>query len=65
MIKIGRLRWLGKVFRMQGIDPCRNLTLLEPEGTRQVGKLRLRWFGSVEEDLNNMGVRNWRHKLQD
>ena len=64
-IKIGRLRWLGHVFRMQELDPCRKLTLLKPEGTQHVGKPRLRWFESVEEYLQNMGVRNWRRKSQD
>jgi len=33
VIKIRRLRWLGHVFRMQELDPCRKLTLLKPEGT--------------------------------
>ena len=25
VIKIGRLKWLGHLFRMQELDPCRNL----------------------------------------
>ena len=25
MIKIGRLRWLGQLFRLQELDPCRKL----------------------------------------
>ena len=32
VIKIGRLRWLVRLFRMQEVDPCRKLTLLKPEG---------------------------------
>jgi hypothetical protein len=32
-MKIGRLRWLGHLFRMQKLDPCRKLTLLKPEDT--------------------------------
>jgi hypothetical protein len=28
-------------------------------------KLRPRWLESVEEDLKNVGVRNWRCKWQD
>jgi hypothetical protein len=32
VIKIGRLVWLGYFFRMQELDPCRQLTLLKPEG---------------------------------
>jgi len=45
--------------------PCRKLTLLKPEGTRHVRKPKLSWPDSIEEDLKNMGVRNWRHKSQD
>jgi len=44
---------------MQELDPCRKLTLLKTEGTR-VGKPKLRWLESVEKDLKNMGMRNWR-----
>jgi hypothetical protein len=36
VIKTGRLRWLGHVFRMQEVGPCRKLTVLKPEGTRRV-----------------------------
>jgi len=34
MIRTGRLRRLGHLFRMQepDMDPCRKLTLLKPEG---------------------------------
>ena len=37
MIKIGRFRWLGQLFRMQEWDPCRKHTAVKPEGTRRVG----------------------------
>jgi hypothetical protein len=62
LIKIERLRWLGYPCRMQELDPCRQLTVLKPEGTRRVGKRKLRWLKSVEEDVKKMGVRNWRRK---
>jgi hypothetical protein len=65
VIKIGRLRWLGHLFRMQELDPCRELTLYKAEGTRRVGKPRARWLESVETDLRKMGVKNWRRKAQD
>jgi len=46
---------------MQELDPCKQLTLLKPKGTRRVKrKPSLMWLGSVEEDLKNMGVMNWR-----
>jgi hypothetical protein len=65
VIKIGRLRWLGHLFRMQGLDPCKKLTLYKPEGTRRVRKPRARWLESVETDLRKTGVKNWRRKAQD
>ena len=62
VIKIGRLRWLGHFFRMQGLEPCRKLTVLKAEGTRRAGKPKLRWTESAEEDLKKTGGRNWRHE---
>jgi hypothetical protein len=56
---VGRLRRLGQAFRMQELDPCRKLTVLKPEGTRRVGKRRLMWLESVEEDLKKTDVRHW------
>jgi hypothetical protein len=65
VIKIGKLRWLGHLFRMQELELCRNLTLYKPDGTRRVGKPRARWLESVETDLKKMDVKNWRRKTQD
>jgi hypothetical protein len=58
VIKLGSLRCLGDLFRMQGLDHCRKLTLPKLEGIRCVGKPRLRWLESVEEDLKNRDVGN-------
>ena len=41
VMKTGRMRWLGHLFRMQELDPCRKLTVLKPEGTRRLGKPKL------------------------
>jgi len=38
VIKVGILWWLGQLFRMQELDPCRRLTFLKPEDTQSVGK---------------------------
>jgi len=48
VIKIGQLRWLGHLFRMPELDPCRKRILLKPECTQLVGKHKLRWLESVE-----------------
>jgi hypothetical protein len=50
---------------MQEPDPCRKLTLHKPEGTRCIGKPRARWLEPAETDLRKMGIKNWRHKMQD
>ena len=42
VIKIGRLRCLGHLFRGQELSPCRKPTLLKPDGNRHVRKLKLR-----------------------
>ena len=56
------MRWMGQLVRMQELNPCRKLALLEPGGTRSVGKPKLRWFESVQEELNKI---DWRRKSQD
>jgi hypothetical protein len=50
VITTGRLRWLGHLCKMQELYPSRKLAVLKPEGTRCVGKPKLRWLESVEED---------------
>jgi hypothetical protein len=37
VIKTGILRWTGHLFRMQEMEPCKELTLLKQEDTRRVG----------------------------
>jgi len=49
-IKIGRLMRLGRLYRMQDLDPCRKLNFLKPEVTRRVGKPKMKWLESLEEE---------------
>jgi hypothetical protein len=41
VMKTGRMKWLGQLFRMQELDPCRKFTVLKPVGTRCLGKPKL------------------------
>ena len=50
-IIIGRQKWLGRLFRMQEMDPCRRLVLLKPKGSGAVGKPQLSLLECVEENL--------------
>jgi hypothetical protein len=59
------MRWLGHLFRKQVLDPCRKVTVLKSDDTRRVGKHRLMWLGSVEENVKNIGMRNWRRRSLD
>jgi hypothetical protein len=65
VMKIGPLRWLGHLFRIQEQNPCWDLTLHKPEGTGRVGRPAVRWLHSVEGHVKIMGFRNWRQKSQD
>ena len=41
-IKIGSLRWLGQLFKIQEMDPCSKLTVLKQQSSRRAGKPKLR-----------------------
>jgi len=67
-IKKGRLRWLGHVERMSEESVVKRLYQNTPEGSRSVGRPRLRWMDDVREDLRRMGVTNLRihaHRRDD
>jgi hypothetical protein len=41
VMEMRRLSWLGQLFRIQELNTFRHFTLLKPEDTRRVGKLKL------------------------
>ena len=62
VIKIGKLRWLGHLCRIQELEPCRKLTAVRAEGAGRVGKPKMRWLGSLREDMKKIGVRKGRRE---
>ena len=59
-IKGQRIRWLGHLERMEEDRMLEKIFTQELEGTRRRGKLRKRWKGEVDRDLQVLGVRRWR-----
>jgi hypothetical protein len=51
VIKAGRLRWLGHLYRANETDPCRKVTFTKIEGRRKKGRPPVRWLDSVEQNL--------------
>jgi hypothetical protein len=64
VIKAGRLRWLGHLYRANETDPCRKVTVTKTEGRREKGRPPIRWLDSVEQDLRLLGIQGWRNKAR-
>jgi hypothetical protein len=65
VIKAGRLRWLGHLYRANKTDPCRKATFTKIEGRRKKRIPTIRWLDSVEQDLRVLGIQGWRNKAQE
>jgi hypothetical protein len=65
-IKINRLKWLGHVRRKDESLLCRKLTFSQLEGSREKGRLKLRWLDDDDlQDLRIVKVTVWWEKAQD
>jgi hypothetical protein len=65
VIKAGRLRWLGLLYRANETDQCRKVTFTKAEGRRIKGRPPFRWLDSVEQDLRALGIQEWRNNAQE
>ena len=64
-VKARRIRWLGHVQRMEENRVPKKVLCSKPEGSRSVGRPRLRWLDDVEADLKELGVKSWKKKAKD
>ena len=63
-IKAQRIKWLGRIQRMDQARPTRKLLDWKPMGTRPVGKPRQRWQEGVMEDLKCWKSKTGRRQLR-
>jgi len=64
-IKAQRIKWLGRIQRMDQARPARKLLDWKPMGSRPIGRTRQRWQEDVMEDLKNLEVKNWKEVTKD
>ena len=60
-----RIQWLGHMWRRSEDDINRVILEWKPTGKRPRGRPRKRWLDGVEEDLQRMGVQDWKELAQD
>jgi hypothetical protein len=59
-IKANRLKWAGHLIRASENRIIKKIFNTKPEGTRKVGRPKLRWEECVCQDIRMLGVKNWR-----
>ena len=67
MIKSRRLRWEGRVGRMEEGKSAFEILRGKPKGKRPLGRPRRRWEDNIRMDLKEIGIntRNWVDSAQD
>jgi hypothetical protein len=64
-IKIDRLNWTGHIVRTENSRTVKEVFDTRPEGTRKIGRPKLRWEFGVIQDIRALGVKNWRNAAMD
>ena len=67
MIKSRRLRWVGRVARMEEGRSAFKILTGKPTGKRPLGRPRRRWEHNIRMDLEEIGINagNWFDSAQD
>jgi hypothetical protein len=64
-IKAKRLAWAGHLIRMSNERTLKKIFHTKPEGTRSVGRPKLRWEDGVVQDTRILGVSSWKKVALD
>jgi len=59
-VKSKRMVWLGHVMRMEGKRIPKRVLEWKQTGRRSRGRPRKKWIENIEEDIQIMGIREWR-----
>jgi hypothetical protein len=59
-VKVKRLKWAGHLMRTSENRTIKKVFNTKPEGTRKVGRPKLKWKECVCQDIRILGVKNWR-----
>ena len=59
-IKAKRLAWAGHLLRMSDERTLKKIFNTKPDGTRSVGRPKLRWEDGVVQDTRILGVKSWK-----
>jgi hypothetical protein len=59
-IKAKRLEWAGHLICTSENRTVKKIFNTKPEGTRKVGRPKLRWEECVCQDIRILDVKNWR-----
>jgi hypothetical protein len=58
-IKVKRFAWAGRLMRMNDNRTQKKKTNAELDGVRRVGRPKMRWEGSVDQDMRILEDKNW------
>jgi hypothetical protein len=64
-IKVKKLAWAGHLIRMGNERTLKKVFNTKPEGTRSVGRPKLRWENGVVQDTRILGVNSWEKEALD
>ena len=59
------MAWLGHVMQMDDKRTAKGILQWKPTGMRIRGRPRKRWIVDTEEDMQIMGIRQWRKQCEE
>jgi hypothetical protein len=64
-IKSRRTAWIDQVMQMDDKKTHKRVMDWKPIGIRIRGRPRKRWIVDIEEDMQTMGIREWRKQCKE